>query len=258
MGNFYATFKAHLLWRLGPLIEASEAEPYCIGRKINGLTIHAHPDGGVVLAATDGRTLAVVRDPAGRIAGADGLRVSLPPGFIERARPHGGMSVSYPGATLVFPAPEWMQPDTVDVFSLFAGITGMMPHPSSVGDIDGYYLDTTNSNSGEYSVDADGGLSVAAIDKVLRVDFADGVRRARFSPSRLMPLARFEVGDCYDGGLRVFCTRDEVGHRLFVSSPAFPEFAGAVAGFWASASDHSDPIRPNWIAGFASAEGGAS
>ncbi len=258
MKSFYATFKAHLLWRLGPVIAASEANANCVGRKVNGLTIRAHPEGGVVLVATDGRTLAAVHDPAGRIAGAESLRVSLPQAFIDRSMPPHGLPVAYPGATLVFPVPEWMQPDAVDVFSCFIGITAVMQHPSSVEDLDGYYLDTASINSGEYSVEADAGLSAESLGKVLDVDIDDAVRRGRFSLAYLRPLARFDAGECVAGGLRVFCARGVDGHRLFITSPAFPDFVGVVAGFGSSASDHSDPMRPGWIAGFAPAEGGAS
>lgn len=123
--KFSAIFRADLLHALEPIIRSSQCDWRGFSRE--GLFIEPCSEGGVLLIATDGVSLAAVRDPDGKATGNG--HVTIPDVIFAAATPPKPVSAWSEGDTLALPLPEWAQPGKVYLWGLAAWVLPQMPLP---------------------------------------------------------------------------------------------------------------------------------
>lgn len=130
----HAMFKARYLHALRLILDDCQEEQMI--RKI-GLLIEPHPEGGVLVIATNGSVLAALHDPDG-FANTP-FRALLPPAFRAACAPPPGITKYSQGESWVEPLPEWAQPSDVHILPIAVYLSPQMDHPNDE-DTDGPML----------------------------------------------------------------------------------------------------------------------
>jgi hypothetical protein len=118
-----ARFKAKYLHALREiLVSASERRFFSPA----GVYLEPCEQGGVLIIATDGHALAVLRDPDGEVNKP--WKVHLPQAFVDRCAPPAPVAVFCEGPDEI-ELPEWAQPGEVYLYGIAAMLFSQMNHP---------------------------------------------------------------------------------------------------------------------------------
>lgn len=247
---------ARVLHKLAPFLAKRDE---CLfsrygGQNLWGWRVEPCADGGVLVIATDGIVLGVMRDPTGHANQAATIMAS--PGLLAAVRPPNKVRVYYPGDWDEIDLPDQFQPGDVVAMSMFVAVydQGIDKREADEEGGEHYSLYTESAEDGKiyaggYRLEREYVRWRAALER-WQTDEAQPTHQ-RLNPRAFNAFRRIGVG-----------VLDMYGHSdderpVLVTSVDEPNFVGAIMRGDKTKRPAAPPALPEWLANAEPARGTA-